>query len=43
MASKENNELKDLIKEYGIKDMNGVHNFVKMFMAETIQTALILS
>ena len=40
MANKENNKLKDLIKEYGIKDMNDVHNFVKMLMAETIQTAL---
>jgi len=27
MANKENNKLKDLIKEYGIKDMNDVHNF----------------
>ena len=28
MANKENNKLKDLIKEYGIKDMNdvGVYN-----------------
>lgn len=40
MANKENNKLKDLIKEYGIKDMNDVHFFVKMLMAETIQTAL---
>ena len=40
MANKENNKLKDLIKEYGIKDMNDVHNFVKMLTAETIQTAL---
>ena len=30
MANKENNKLKDLIKEYGIKDMNDVHDFVKM-------------
>jgi len=40
MANKENNKLKDLIKEYGVKDMNDVHNFVKMLTAETIQTAL---
>jgi len=40
MANKENNKLKDLIKEYDIKDMNDVHNFVKMLTAETIQTAL---
>ena len=40
MANKENNKLKDLIKEYGIKDRNDVHNFVKMLMAETIKTAL---
>jgi putative transposase len=40
MADKENNKLKDLIKEYGIKDMTEVHNFVKMLTAETIQTVL---
>jgi transposase-like protein len=40
MANKKNNKLKNLIKEYGIKDLNAVHNFVKMLTAETIQTAL---
>nr|WP_196598795.1 transposase [Pectinatus frisingensis] len=40
MANKENNKLKNLIKEYGIKDMNDVHDFVKMLTAETIQTVL---
>lgn len=40
MARKENTKLKELIKEYGIKDMNDVHDFVKMLTAETIQTAL---
>ncbi|MDQ0202995.1 transposase [Pectinatus haikarae] len=40
MANKGNNKLKDLIKEYGIKDMNDAHDFVKMLTAETIQTAL---
>lgn len=35
-----NNKLKEMIKEYGIKDMNDVHDFVKMLTAETIQTAL---
>jgi hypothetical protein len=34
MASNKNNKLKDIIKEYGIKDMNEVHDFVKMFMVE---------
>lgn len=40
MARKENSKLKELIAEYGIKDMNDVHDFVKMLTAETIQTAL---
>jgi putative transposase len=40
MENNENNKLKDLIKEYDIKDMNDVHDFVKMLTAETIQTAL---
>ena len=40
MARKENTKLKELIAEYGIKDMNDVHEFVKMLTAETIQTAL---
>lgn len=40
MKRKENSKLKELIAEYGIKDMNDVHEFVKMLTAETIQTAL---
>lgn len=40
MARKENSKLKELITEYGIKDMNDVHEFVKMLTAETIQAAL---
>ena len=40
MARKENSKLKELIAEYGIKDLNDVHEFVKMLTAETIQTAL---
>ena len=40
MSRKENSKLKELIAEYGIKDMNDVHDFVKMLTAETIQTAL---
>lgn len=40
MARKDNSKLKELIAEYGIKDMNDVHDFVKMLTAETIQAAL---
>ena len=40
MATKVNSKLKELIKEYGIKDLKDVHEFVKMLTAETIQTAL---
>ena len=40
MARKENRKLKELIAEYGIKDLNDVHEFVKMLTAETIQAAL---
>lgn len=40
MARKDNSKLKELIAEYGIKDMNDVHKFVKMLTAETIQAAL---
>ncbi len=40
MSRKENSKLKELIAEYGIKDMNDVHEFVKMLTAETIQAAL---
>ena len=40
MARKGNSKLKELMAEYGIKDMNDVHDFVKMLTAETIQAAL---
>ena len=40
MPRKEKSKLRQLIEEYGIKDMNDVHEFVKMLTAETIQTAL---
>lgn len=40
MARKDNIKLKELIAEYGIKDMNDVHEFVKMLTSETIQAAL---
>lgn len=33
-------KLRDMIKEYNIKTMYDVHNFVKMLTTETIQTAL---
>lgn len=40
MARRDNSKLKELIAEYGIKDLNDVHDFVKMLTAETIQAAL---
>jgi putative transposase len=40
MARREKSKLREMIEEYGIKDMNDVHEFVKMLTAETIQTAL---
>lgn len=40
MAKKEKSTLRKLIEEYGIKDLNGVHEFVKMLTAETIQEVL---
>lgn len=40
MVRKNNSKLRELIAEYGIKDMNDVHEFVKMLTAETIQAAL---
>lgn len=40
MSRKDNSKLKELIAEYGIRDMNDVHEFVKMLTAETIQAAL---
>lgn len=33
-------KLREMIKEYNVKTMDDVHNFVKMLTAETIQTAL---
>lgn len=33
-------KLREMIKEYDIRTMDDVHNFVKMLTAETIQTAL---
>lgn len=38
--AKEKSKLRQMIEEYGIKDMNDVHEFVKMLTAETIQAAL---
>ncbi len=40
MAGKEKSKLRQMIDEYGIKNMNDVHEFVKMLTAETIQAAL---
>lgn len=40
MAGREKSKLRQMIEEYGIKDMNDVHEFVKMLTAETIQAAL---
>jgi len=40
MARKDNRKLREMIKEYGIKDMKDVQEFVKMLTAETIQVAL---
>lgn len=40
MAGKEKSKLRQMIEEYGIKDLNDVHEFVKMLTAETIQAAL---
>lgn len=36
-GKKDNSKLREMIKEYGIKDLNDVHEFVKMLTAETIQ------
>ena len=36
MIRKDNSKLNELIAEYGIKDVNDVHEFVKMLTAETI-------
>ena len=33
MARKDNSKLRELIKEYGVKDMKDVHEFVKMLTA----------
>ncbi len=40
MSRKNNNKLREMIAEYGIKDMSDVQEFVKMLTAETIQAAL---
>jgi transposase-like protein len=40
MPRKEKSKLRELVEEYGIKNMNDVHEFVKMLTADTIQTAL---
>ena len=40
MARKDNSKLKELIAEYGIKDLNDVREFVKMLTVETIQATL---
>ena len=40
MAKKEKSKLRELIEEYGIKDLNDVHEFVKALTAETIQEVL---
>lgn len=40
MAGKGKSKLRQMIEEYGVKDMNDVHEFVKMLTAETIQAAL---
>lgn len=39
-SKKDNSKLREMIKEYGIKDLADVHEFVKMLTAETIQAAL---
>lgn len=39
MPRKDNSKLKELIAEYGIKDMNDVNEFVKMLTAKTMQAA----
>lgn len=40
MAKKEKSKLRELIEEYGIKDLKDVHEFVKALTAETIQEVL---
>jgi len=40
MAKKEKSKLRELIEEYGIKDLKDVHEFVKAITAETIQEVL---
>ena len=37
---KDNGRLGRFMGEYGVRTMEGVHNFVKMLAAETIQTVL---
>lgn len=36
MARNEKSKLRQMIEKYGIKDMNDVHEFVKMLTAETV-------
>lgn len=40
MAKREKTKLRELIEEYGIKDLKDVHEFVKAITAETIQEVL---
>lgn len=40
LGEKGSRKLREMIKEYDIKTMDDVHNFVKMLTAETIQAAL---
>ncbi len=40
MAKKGKSKLRELIEEYGIKDLKDVHEFVKALTAETIQEVL---
>ncbi|HYD90496.1 MAG TPA: IS256 family transposase [Flavobacterium sp.] len=40
MAKKEKSKLRELIQEYGIKDLKDVHEFIKALTAETIQEVL---
>lgn len=39
-SRKDNSKLREMIREYGIKDMKDVQEFVKMLTSETIQVAL---
>jgi|GEM_PF-3724820 len=39
MAGNEKSKFRQMIDEYGIKNMDDVHEFVKMLTEETIQAA----